>query len=130
MTWAPNMYRWGTGTPTIPGYLVARPGHDLIRQVGVQNIREHNVRLTTMLAEMALERGLQVNTPLEPEKRTGWIGIALRGSQGDTERVYHELVNRRVFVDYRPGCGLRVSPHYYTTEDEIGAFFAAVEELT
>jgi kynureninase len=133
MTWAPNMYRWGTGTPTIPGYLVARPGHDLIRQVGVKAIREHNVRLTTLIAQMALERGLQVNTPLDPEKRTGWIGIAVREAhQGEdvTERAYHELVNRRVFVDYRPGCGLRVSPHFYTTEDEIHRFFKTLEELT
>jgi kynureninase len=126
MTWSPSMYRWGTGTPTIPGYLVARPGHDLIKEVGVARIREHNVRLTTLIAEQALQRGLSVNTPLEAEKRTGWIAIDFP----DSQRVYHELITRRVFVDYRPGCGLRVSPHFYTTEDEIAAFFAALEELT
>jgi kynureninase len=130
MTWASSMYRWGTGTPTIPGYLVARPGHDLINEVGVPAIREHNVRLTDLIARMALDRGLQVNTPLEPEKRTGWIGIALPDGQADTERTYHALVERRVFIDYRPGCGLRVSPHFYTTDEDIHAFFAALEKVT
>lgn len=123
MTWADSMYRWGTGTPTIPGYVVAQPGHRLIKQVGVAKIREHNVRLTTKIAEMALERGLTVNTPLQPEQRTGWIGIDFP----DSRRAYDKLIERRVFVDYRPGCGIRVSPHFYTADEEIDAFF---EELS
>ncbi|HEX5274269.1 MAG TPA: aminotransferase class V-fold PLP-dependent enzyme [Candidatus Rubrimentiphilum sp.] len=125
MVWAPSMYRWGTGTPTIPGYMAAKPGHDLIREVGVPQIRAHNVRLTTLIAERALERGLHVNTPLEAEKRTGWIAIDFPGSQ----QAYGELIARRNFVDYRPGCGIRIGPHFYTTDDEIGAFFEALDEI-
>jgi kynureninase len=123
--YASSMYRFGNGTPTIPGYVVAKPGHDLIRRVGIGRIREHNIRLTTMVAGMAQERGLQVNTPLEPERRTGWIGIDFDGS----DRVCNALIHRRVFVDYRPGCGIRVSPHFYTTEGEIADFFTALDAL-
>ena len=119
------MYRWGTGTPTIPGYAVAKPGHDLIKRIGVNKIREHNVRLTNKLAETALERGLHVNTPLEARNRTGWIGIDFP----DSRSVYEQLVARRIFVDYRPGCGIRVSPHFYTSDDEIDRFFAELETL-
>ena len=122
MTWASSMYRWGTGTPTIPGYVVAKPGHDLIKRVGVAAIREHNVRLTSLIAQTALEKGLRVNTPLDPAKRTGWIGIDFEGSRA----AYERLIARRVFVDYRPGCGIRVSPHFYTTEDDVAAFFEAL----
>jgi kynureninase len=123
--YAPSMYRFGNGTPTIPGYVVAKPGHDLIRRVGIGRIREHNIRLTTMVAGMAQERGLRVNTPLEPERRTGWIGIDFDGS----DRVCNALIHGRVFVDYRPGCGIRVSPHFYTTEGEIAEFFTALDAL-
>ncbi|MEO6834781.1 MAG: aminotransferase class V-fold PLP-dependent enzyme [Candidatus Tumulicola sp.] len=122
---AASMYRFGNGTPTIPGYAVAKPGHDFIRTIGVPRIREHNVRLTTRIAAMALDRGLRVNTPLDAQRRTGWIGIDFEGS----ERVCRELIARRVFVDYRPGCGIRVSPHFYTTDDEIDSFFEAVDRL-
>lgn len=125
MTWAPSMYRWGTGTPTIPGYVVAKPGHDAIKEVGVARIREHNVRLTSAIAEMALERGLRVNTPLDPAKRTGWIGIDFDGSQ----HAYEQLAGHRVFVDYRPSCGIRVSPHYYTTDEEVVRFFDILERV-
>uniref|UniRef100_E6PIA1 Aminotransferase class V domain-containing protein n=1 Tax=mine drainage metagenome TaxID=410659 RepID=E6PIA1_9ZZZZ len=122
---ARSMYRFGHGTPTIPGYVIAQPGHAAIAEVGIERIRERNIRLTTRIAEEALARGLRVNTPLEPEKRTGWIGIDFPHA----ERAYHELVARRVFLDYRPGCGLRVSPHFYTADEEIDRFFSELDEI-
>ncbi|MBV9271760.1 MAG: aminotransferase class V-fold PLP-dependent enzyme [Candidatus Eremiobacteraeota bacterium] len=125
MTWADSMYRWGNGTPTIPGYLVAQVGHELIKRVGVRKIREHNVRLTSKIAEMALERGLTVNTPLEPEERTGWIGIDFEGSRAAFDRLHGE----RVFVDYRPGCGIRVGAHFYTADEEIDRFFSILDKV-
>ncbi|HEY5340189.1 MAG TPA: aminotransferase class V-fold PLP-dependent enzyme, partial [Candidatus Aquilonibacter sp.] len=125
MRFAESMYRFGHGTPTIPGFVVAQPGHRLIAGVGVARIREHNVRLTTKLADMALERGLRVNTPLDPQRRTGWIGIDFDGAG----RACKALIERRVFIDYRPGCGLRVSPHFYTTDEEIDHFFHELDVL-
>lgn len=122
---ADSMYRFNHGTPTIPGFIVAKPGHDLIRSVGVGRIREHNVRLTSAILAHAHERGLTINTPLKAEERTGWIGIDFN----DSARVAHELIAQRVFLDYRPGCGLRVSPHFYTTDEEIERFFATLDRI-
>ncbi len=125
MTWSSSMYRWGTGTPTIPGYVVAKPGHDIVKEVGVKHIRAHNVRLTTVIAQTALDKGYRVNTPLDPAKRTGWIGIDVP----NCEQVYRALIERRIFVDYRPGCGIRVGPHFYTTDDDVAALFSAFNDL-
>jgi kynureninase len=125
IVYAPSMYRFGHGTPTIPGYIVAQPGHDLIRKIGLEQIRAHNVRLTEQIAARALEQGLRVSTPLEADRRTGWIGIDFDGVQS----AYEQLIARRVFVDYRPGCGIRVGPHFYTTDEEIDAFFDALEAI-
>jgi kynureninase len=122
---APSMYRFGHGTPTIPGYVVARPGHETIASIGVPRIREHNVRLTQKIVEMALERGLRVSSPLEPERRTGWIGLDFDG----VAEAYPQLIAQRVFVDYRPGCGIRVGPHFYTVEEEIDEFFRVLDRL-
>ncbi len=125
IVYAESMYRFGHGTPTIPGYVVAAPGHEMIRTIGVPQIREHNIRLTEKIVAMSLERGLVVKTPLEPERRTGWIGIDFDGS----EAACRQLVARRVYVDYRPSCGIRLSPHFYTVDDEIEAFFTALDRL-
>jgi kynureninase len=123
---APSMYRFGHGTPVIPAYMVAQPGHQMIASVGVARIREHNVRLTEKIAATALERGLRVNSPLEAQRRTGWIGIDFEGA----EQACRRLIERRVFVDYRPGCGIRIGPHFYTVADEIDEFFNVLEAVS
>jgi kynureninase len=123
--YATDALRWATGTPTIAGYLAAQAGHAIIREAGVAAIRDHNIRLTTRIVEGALERRLHINTPLDPQARTGWIGIDVP----DAARVVDELIARRVIVDYRPGCGIRVSAHVYTTDDEIDVFFRELDSL-
>jgi kynureninase len=122
---ARSMYRFGNGTPSIPGYIAAASGHAIIAALGVERIREHNVRLTNAIAEMALERGLRVNSPLDAQRRTGWIGIDFE----DAAQVCRRLIAQRVFVDYRPGCGIRVGPHFYTTDAEIETFFRSLDTL-
>ncbi len=83
------------------------------------------MRLTTRLTEAALERGWTVNTPHRAEERTGWVGIDVP----EAARVQQRLLERRIIVDHRPGCGLRVSAHLYTTDEEIERFLAAMDEL-
>jgi kynureninase len=123
--YARNQLRWASGTPTIPGYVVAQAGHDIIREIGVPAIREHNARLTRQLTDAALERGWPVSTPLDPALRTGWIGIDVP----EAARIQEALRERRIFVDHRPGCGLRVSAHAYTTDEEIERFVTAMDAL-
>jgi len=122
---ADDAFHWNTGTPTIPGYVAARAGHDAILEIGVENVRAHNVRLTERLLAGALERGFDVPTPPQAHRRTGWIGMDFPGA----ERATAALIARRVFVDYRPGCGIRVSPHFYTADAEIDAFFATLDDV-
>jgi kynureninase len=128
---APTRYandarRFTNGTPTVPGYLVARPGHELVRAIGIENIRAHAIRLGARLVEGAEARGLRVSSPRDGTQRTGWVGIDIPHA----EHVVRELARRRVFVDHRPGCGLRVSPHFYTTDDDIDAFFTEIAAVS
>ena len=37
----------------------------------------------------------------------------------DGYAVTRELIRREVIVDYRPGAGIRFSPHFYNTAAEI-----------
>jgi kynureninase len=43
----------------------------------------------------------------------------------DGKRVCDELIRRQFIVDYRPQAGIRVSPHFYSTEEEC---LAVVDE--
>jgi len=71
------------------------------------------------------ERGLVVNTPARDDERGGTICFDFPGAEG----VSQALAKRRFFHDYRPQCGLRVSPHYYTTDDELRSFMDALDEI-
>jgi kynureninase len=43
--------------------------------------------------------------------------------------VKHELLRREVIVDYRPGAGIRVSPHFYTRDDECDRAVAEIRDV-
>jgi kynureninase len=110
-----DAYRFANGTPGVVGFYAAKPGLEIIRQVGVQRIRERSLALTRRLMDGARAHGWRVATPGADETRGGTVTLDLpRGAE-----VLKELLRREVLVDYRPGAGIRISPHFYNTEEEI-----------
>src|SRR5438477_1573566 len=118
-------YRFMNGTPHIPSLEAARPGIQIIREVGVENIREKSRRQTARLIELADQRGWRVNTPRNPEQRGGTVSIDMP----DSQQVCAELIKREILVDWRPKAGVRMSPHFYTKDEELEAAIATVEEI-
>jgi kynureninase len=94
-------------------------------RLGVGRIRAKSLRQTRLLRELVQARGFTVNTPRDDSSRGGTICFDFPGA----DVVSRELVRRRFFHDYRPRCGLRVSPHFYTTDDELLAFVDALDEV-
>ena len=39
------------------------------------------------------------------------------------------LLRREVIVDHRPGAGIRVSPHFYNTDDEVRRVIAEIRDI-
>jgi kynureninase len=66
-----------------------------------------------------------VNTPRDPERRGGTVSIDMP----DAPEVCRELLKRDILVDYRPKAGVRFSPHFYNTDQEIETAIGAVEEI-
>ena len=117
-----DAYRFANGTPAVPGFYAARPGIEIIRQAGVERIRERSLVLTQRIIDGALERGWRVATPGSDEGRGGTVTLDVpRGPE-----VLNELLRREVIVDYRPGAGIRLSPHFYNTEEEIDHAIAEI----
>ena len=115
-------YRFMTGTSQIPVFYAAEPGLDIINQVGVAAIRERSQLLTRRLIEGATERGWRVHTPEKDSERGGTVTIDVP----DGYQVMQELVRRDFLVDFRPNAGVRCSPHFYNTEEEIDRVLAEI----
>ncbi len=123
--YTPSIYRFTQGTPNVPALQVARPGVKIISEVGVEKIREKSKRQTALLIEMAARHGWRVNTPRDPERRGGTVSIDMPNAQ----QVCNELLRRDVLVDYRPQAGVRFSPHFYNSDEELVTAITAVEEI-
>lgn len=118
-------YRFMNGTSNIPALEAARPGLRITSEIGVQRIRNKSMRQTARLIELADQHGWRVNSPRDPEKRGGTVSIDMPNAQ----EVCKELLQRDILVDWRPKAGIRMSPHFYTTDQELETAIAAVEEL-
>jgi kynureninase len=107
--------RFQSGTPNVPSLYSARAGYEIVREIGVPAIRRASLMLTRRLMELAKAAGFRINTPEEDEERGGSVIIDVPNGM----TVADELIRREVIVDYRPGAGIRMAPHFYNTMEEI-----------
>jgi kynureninase len=123
--YADSAFRFLNGTPNIPAMYAARSGYEIVNEVGVENIRAKSLRQTARLIELAEDAGFRVNSPKNPAERGGTVVIDVP----DGYEVVKELSRRDFLVDYRPGAGIRVAPHFYSTDEEVDLIIAEIRKL-
>jgi len=125
MEYAPSVRRFAQGTPNVPGLYSCMEGLRIVEEVGVAAIAAESRRRTSRMVEHALERGWRLMSPESVDERGGSVMI---GVDSGPEAVAR-LAERGVFVDCRPGVGLRVSPHFFNTDDEVSEALAAIGDV-
>ncbi len=123
--YADDIYRFLNGSPNVPGMYAAMSGYEIINEVGVEKIREKSIRQTTRLIEIAEEAGFKVNCPKNANERGGTVVIDVPHGQ----QVTKELLRRDFLVDYRPGAGIRVAPHFYSKDEELELTVAEIKKI-
>ncbi len=126
--YAAGPWRLLNGSPAVPALLAATAGYEIILEVGVEAIRAWSMRLTEALRADLLERGFRVPSPSDPRRRGGTLTVGLSEDEHGPAFV-SALSERGILVDFRPGAGIRVSPHFYTRLEELEAFAEALSEL-
>jgi len=122
MRYASNITRFLHGSPAIPALYAAQSGYKIVNEIGVDRIRQKSVRQTDLLIALAEEAGFEVTSPKESERRGGTVTVAHENASS----MAKELVRREFVIDYRPGAGVRISPHFYTTDEEL---MLVIEEM-
>jgi kynureninase len=123
--YAADAFRFLNGTPNVPALYSARSGYEIIKRIGVAAIREKSVRQTTRLMDLAEEAGIPVRTCREPQRRGGVVILDVPNGK----QVAKELERREVLVDYRPRAGIRIAPHFYTSEDELDHTISEIRKV-
>jgi kynureninase len=125
MRWRDDAFRFLLGTPAIPALYAAREGPRIVRAAGIDAIRKKSLTQTSRLLALADARGFRSPTPRDPARRGGTVAVDFENAL----EVSRELNARDVVVDYRPGAGIRMSPHFYTADAELDRAFDAIDEI-
>ena len=119
--------RFQQGTPALEPIYTARAGLRFALEAGVGNIRARNLQLGRQLIDGVTALGLPLRTPRADAARGGMLVVAVDDDKG--EAIVEQLAERGIDIDHRPGAGIRIAPHYCTTEDECKQLLSALAEV-
>jgi kynureninase len=125
MRYASGAARFLTGTPNVPAHFAGTAGYDLIEEVGIERIRANSLRQTQLLIDLADEAGFDVRSPRDSTRRGGTVTVHVP----DFPAVHRELTERQILCDFRPDAGIRLGPHYYTSDDELRHVVEQIVEI-
>jgi kynureninase len=115
LEYAQGVARFLTGTPNVPALYAATAGYDLVEEVGIETIRAHSLRQTDLLGAVLEQAGFDVVSPRDPARRGGTLVVRTP----EVRAVHTELGERGIICDTRPDVGLRLGPHFFTTDEEL-----------
>jgi kynureninase len=123
--YATGVWRYMAGTPAVAALYQARAGAEIIAEIGVEKIRQKSLRQTARVIEICDRAGYRLNTPRAAGHRGGTICFDF----DDSEKVARTLNATGFLCDWRPRSGIRMSPHFYTSDEEVERFMAEVAHL-
>jgi len=103
------------GTPNISAHRAAEAGIDILRGIGIDAVRAHNVALTERFLARCDREGWPVYTPRAPEERGGSVSV----HPPHAYEISRVLLEEGFIIDFRIGTGIRIGPHFYNGEDEV-----------
>ena len=86
-----------------------------LHEIGVDRIRSNSLRQTQLLIDLADAVGFEVRSPRPADRRGGTVTVHVP----EFPAVHRELVERQVLCDFRPDAGIRLGPHFFTSDDEL-----------
>ncbi len=125
MRYANGAARFLTGTPNVPALYAATAGYDLIEEIGVERIRANSLRQTDLLIRLAEAAGFGIASPRAPELRGGTVTVHV----DEFPAIHKELSERQILCDFRPGAGIRIGPHYFTSDAELERVIEQIGEI-
>jgi selenocysteine lyase/cysteine desulfurase len=115
--------RFETGILNFHGIAGARASLGLLREVGIDAIEARVTALTAQLADKLLTAGCSVKGGADRAAFRSGV-LAMRPPSGDAAACQGRLLAAGIVTSLREGW-VRVSPHFYNTEDEIERLVSA-----
>ncbi|MCL4456318.1 MAG: aminotransferase class V-fold PLP-dependent enzyme [Nitrospirae bacterium] len=112
----PSAARFEEGSLNMPGIYGFSAALDLLLEIGMDNVEKKILNLTGYLINQLQARDYQILSSIEPSERSG---IVVFESSKRSARELHKKLEHANVITSIMGEAIRVSPHFYNTEDEI-----------
>jgi len=128
-----NASRFEIGSPSYASFVGAAEALKLLSNVGISTIERRILRLTGSLIEMLKGLDLPVQTPEEPQRRSGIVNFRIDKAKSVVEKLGKKRIICATSADWTK-CSpqfyntIRVSPHFYNTEEEIDRFVREIKK--
>jgi selenocysteine lyase/cysteine desulfurase len=106
--------RFEVGTPSRLSQVGAKESMKLLLDFGMENVKKRIMKLTDHLIDSINDLGFELQTPEEEQCRSGIVNFKI----GKAQKIAEKLGKKGIIVSARSH-GIRVSPHFYNTEEEI-----------
>ncbi len=129
MVWEPaaSARRFECGSPNMLGIHALRASLSLIEEEGIENIAKNILRNSELLIEMIpATKGFELLTNPLPERRSGIVTFKHR--KYSPGRINGHLKANDVLAAQRGG-GVRFSPHYYNTPEQLAEVWDIVQRI-
>lgn len=120
-----NALKFEEGSFNVMGITALGGSLDLILELGVDRIFRRILFLGDVIIDSAQRRTFEIKTPLSKEERGGIISFTC---QIDPYFIKDRLQERGIIVNVRSNA-IRVSPHFYNTEQEIETLFENIDDI-
>lgn len=114
--------RFEVGSPSIVSFLGAKEAIRMLLSFGIENVQKRILELTEYLIKAVEAFGLKLQTPKEGQYRSGIVNFKIDKPKEKAEN----LKQKGIIVSARAN-GIRVSPHFYNTEEEIDQLISEIK---
>ena len=109
--------RFECGSPNMLGIHAMSASLSLLEQIGYREIEQAVLRNSAYLIErLGQIKGIQIPTPAPESRHAGIINFTV--ADRDMQEIQNNLLKHKILSVYRGG-GLRFSPHFHVTEQQL-----------
>jgi selenocysteine lyase/cysteine desulfurase len=112
------------GSLNMAGVIALGASLELFNEFGIENIEKRILNITRRALEALQSRGYKILSPLDDKQRSGIISFEARQN---VEEEYKNFIDNNIQISIRDA-KLRISPHFYNTEEEVEQFKGLLRE--
>ncbi|NBC05469.1 MAG: aminotransferase class V-fold PLP-dependent enzyme [Bacteroidetes bacterium] len=123
--WLPVSQHLETGTYNMLGIVGLHASLKHLLEIGIETVQYEILKHSNFLiSKLSNKEYVELLTPTAPHERAGIVTFKRRGEKS-AEKIVNGLKSRKITISARKGF-IRISPHYYNTEEELQTALDAI----